>query len=80
MTEPVVSPGQVRAARAWLKWSQSDLAQKSGVSLRSIAQYELERSVPYEETLLRIRVAFEQAGMDFQFNGMLAVGISIAPR
>ena len=63
--------------RAWLKWSQNDLSEKSGVSQRSIARYELEKSVPYVDTLVSLRAAFEAAGIRFQFAGMSAKGIGI---
>ncbi|RTM15393.1 MAG: XRE family transcriptional regulator [Bradyrhizobiaceae bacterium] len=73
----LVTAAQVRAARGWLGWSQDDLASKSGVSQRSIARFELERSVPYVKTLARIRRAFEGAGICFQFDGLVAKGIRI---
>jgi transcriptional regulator with XRE-family HTH domain len=74
---PVITPAQVRAARAWLNWSQDNLSERSGVSQRTIARYELEKSVPYETTLANLRAAFEAAGIRFQFNGMSAKGIGI---
>jgi transcriptional regulator with XRE-family HTH domain len=77
VNQPLISSAQVRAARAWLKWSQDELAIKSGVSQRSIARYELERSVPYAATLARIREAFEAAGVHFQFEGVVSKGICV---
>jgi transcriptional regulator with XRE-family HTH domain len=75
---PIVSPQQVRAARGWLKWSQDELSQRSGVSQGAIALYELERSVPHAATLQRLRQAFEAAGIQFQFVGMVGSGLYIA--
>jgi transcriptional regulator with XRE-family HTH domain len=77
VNDPPISPAQVRAARAWLRWSQDDLSVRSGVSQRSIARYELERCVPYAATLTSIRNAFEAAGVFFQFQGMISKGISV---
>lgn len=71
-----LSSRQVRAARAWLGWSQSDLSMKAGVSHRSIARYELGRSVPYDDTLLKLRMAFERAGITFLFSGASGTGIN----
>jgi transcriptional regulator with XRE-family HTH domain len=71
---PPLFPAQVRAARAWLSWSQEDLAARSGVSQTSIARFESERSVPYAETLTSIRTAFEAAGIDF-LQGAAGTGI-----
>jgi predicted transcriptional regulator len=75
VNEPPLSPAQVRAARAWLSWSQEDLSARSGVSQTSIARFESERAVPYAETLTSIRNAFEAAGIDFRFDGTVGTGI-----
>lgn len=72
-----LSPAQVRAARAWLNWTQDDLSAKSGVSQKSIARYELELSVPYAGTLAKLRQAFESEGISFQFDGMTPKGIRV---
>jgi transcriptional regulator with XRE-family HTH domain len=72
-----ITPNQLRAARAWLGWSRGKLTLKSGVSERAIAQYELGRSVPHEDTLVRLRNIFEAEGIRFQFVGALGTGIGI---
>lgn len=71
----LLTPAQVRAARAWLNWSQEDLSERSGVSQKSIARYEQERCVAYANTLAKLRQAFECAGVAFEFDGMAARGI-----
>ena len=58
---------QVKAARALLGWSQSDLARRSGVSEPTIARLE---SVDgqlggREETVRKIRTALESSGIEF---------------
>jgi transcriptional regulator with XRE-family HTH domain len=78
--QPLLSPAQVRAARGWLFWSQEDLAARSGVSQKSIARYELERSTAYPKTLIGIREAFEAAGIEFQFDGMMGTGLARCDR
>ncbi len=72
-----LSPKQVRAARAWLNWTQKELAAKSGVSQKSIARYELELSVPYLNSLIKMRDAFEAAGICFLFEGTMSKGIRV---
>lgn len=72
-----LSAAQIRAARAWFNWTQEELAQRSGVSQKSIARYELELSVPYENSLAKIRDAFEAAGISFQFEGTVSKGIRV---
>jgi transcriptional regulator with XRE-family HTH domain len=74
--EPLLSPAQVRSARAWLSWSQDVLSAKSGISQKSIARYELGRSVPHARTLIKIRHAFEIAGIEFLCRGPIATGIN----
>uniref|UniRef100_E6VQ06 Helix-turn-helix domain protein n=1 Tax=Rhodopseudomonas palustris (strain DX-1) TaxID=652103 RepID=E6VQ06_RHOPX len=76
VNEPLVTPEQIRAARAWLCWSRNDLSERSGVSPGSIAMYEQGRSVPYDDTLAKLRAAFEAAGIRFHFVGMSGTGIS----
>jgi transcriptional regulator with XRE-family HTH domain len=72
-----ITPSQLRAARAWLGWTRGKLTLKSGVSERAIAQYELGRSVPHEDTLVRLRDTFEAEGIRFQFVGAVGTGIGI---
>jgi transcriptional regulator with XRE-family HTH domain len=73
----IISSAQVRAARAWLSWSQDDLAAKAGISQQSVVRYELGRTVPHDGTLANLRKAFEAAGIRFQFDGMSAKGIRV---
>jgi transcriptional regulator with XRE-family HTH domain len=75
MVNELLTPAQARAARAWLNWSQEELSAKSGVSQRSIARFEQEKSLAYPDTLMRLREAFEVAGVSFLFEGMSAAGI-----
>ena len=63
----MVSVRQIKAGRALLGWSQSDLASESGISEPTIARLE---SVDgklggREATVQRIRAALEKAGIQF---------------
>jgi ribosome-binding protein aMBF1 (putative translation factor) len=62
---PVISAAQCRAARALLAWSQNDLAQRSKVSEKTIADFERGARVPYERTIRDMMAAFEAAGVEF---------------
>jgi transcriptional regulator with XRE-family HTH domain len=64
-----IVPAQLRAARAWLGWSQDELSSQSGVSKHSIARYEQGRSIAYDGTLAKLRIALEAAGIRFIFDG-----------
>ncbi len=60
-----ITPGQCRAARALLNWTQDDLAKKVGVALRTIRDFENERRQPLKVVRSSIQQAFEQAGIEF---------------
>nr|WP_283816146.1 helix-turn-helix transcriptional regulator [Bradyrhizobium manausense] len=73
----MLSPAQARAARAWLDWSKEELAERSGVSEKSIARFERGQSMAYASTLIKLRAAFESAGICFDFEGAAAKGIRV---
>lgn len=77
VNEADIAPTQLRAARAWVGWSQDELSLKSGVSKHSIARYEQGRSIPYDGTLAKLKSALEAAGIRFHFDGARK-GISAA--
>ena len=56
---------QIRAARALLEWSQTDLARAAGMALSSIKAIESASCTPRRETLEAIAASFEAAGVDF---------------
>ena len=72
----VMSPEQSRAARAWLDWSQDELAAKASVSLSTVRDFEKGRRIPIANNLTAMRVALEAAGIAFVDTS----GISYAKR
>jgi DNA-binding XRE family transcriptional regulator len=60
-----ISPGQCRAARALLNWTQDTLAVKTGVALKTIRAFENERTKPLGITRAAIKQALEKAGIEF---------------
>ena len=58
---------QIRAARAALNWSIDALAEKSGVSARTIMRLEAVDSLPpgRAQTLSQIEVALIEGGIEF---------------
>ncbi|MBN8963604.1 MAG: helix-turn-helix transcriptional regulator [Rhizobiales bacterium] len=76
--QPTVSPAQVRAARAWLNWSQDQLSARSGISKRTIARYESGKTLAHPETIDLIRDVLEGEGIVFQFVGMVPKGIGVS--
>lgn len=59
----LISAAQLRAARGFLGWSQSDLAKAAGVSRATIARAELAEISA--DTIATIRKALEKAGVIF---------------
>lgn len=72
---PAFTISQLRAARALLGWSQSELAERAGLSRRSVAAVELGATLPYDATLEKILSALERAGIEFSWRNDGAVGV-----
>lgn len=71
----MISKEQCRAARGWLDWSQGDLAERAKVNRKTVADFERGVSVPHDRTLRDIQLALEAGGVEFFFDGVMAVGI-----
>lgn len=61
----MITPAQIRAARAMLQWKQSDLAAKSSISEVSIKNIERGKTDARASTLQAIQSALESAGVVF---------------
>jgi ribosome-binding protein aMBF1 (putative translation factor) len=72
-------PEQSRAARAWLDWSQEELAAKANVSLSTVRDFEKGRRVPIANNLAAMRAALESAGTAF-VDDVRTCGITYAKR
>lgn len=69
-----LDPAQCRMARAGLRMSRSTLAKAAGVSMATLADFELGKRTPYARTLRDIRRALELAGAEFVDGGARIVG------
>lgn len=76
MSIPKVSVRQIKAARALLDWSQSELANRSGVSTPTIKRLEVGKGElgGRTETVTAICAALEAAGVVFLADGEMLVG------
>ena len=61
---------QIRAARALVNWSQTELAERAGISLSAVADCEAERGKTAQATLEKMVAAFEQAAVFFTESGV----------
>ena len=78
----VISSVQIKAARAALGWSGSDLAVSSGISLRTITKLETSAEFPNVtlSTLSKIKACLEAQGIEFTTAPDGSPGIVIRPR
>lgn len=56
---------QIRAARGILNWSQSELAERTGVSVTSIGGIENGQTTPRDSTTRLLQTTFEAHGIEF---------------
>lgn len=66
---PPLTPDQCRAARALVGWPQDKLEAASKIAKKTIADFELGNTSPYERTLTALRSALERAGVEFIAQG-----------
>jgi len=58
----MLTPGQCRATRGWLNWTQAELAEHANVGLSTVRDFESEVRTPIQNNLAAIRRALEEAG------------------
>ena len=59
------SPLQLKAARTLAGWTREELANRAGIAAETIKRFELRGSDPKMSTILKVRRAFEAAGIEF---------------
>jgi transcriptional regulator with XRE-family HTH domain len=70
----MVTPGQIRAGRGLLGWSQAELGQRSGdLSARAISLIETSKTDPHASTFAAIIAALEAGGVEFLPDGVRKV-------
>ena len=71
----MITPEQSRAARGWLDWTQEDLAQRAGVGLSTVRDFEKGRRMPIRNNLDAMQRALEAGGMRMLASSGQASGI-----
>jgi transcriptional regulator with XRE-family HTH domain len=74
-----ITGAQVRAARELIKWSQIKLAAETGVSLASIAKFEVGGERPPMLDLSVVERMLSDAGVEFTNGGQPGVRMKRAP-
>jgi len=59
----MITPEQCRSARAWLNWSQENLASAAKVALSTVRDFEKGRRVPIGNNIEAMQQALEAAGV-----------------
>src|SRR4051794_15549806 len=71
---PMITPAQIRGARAMLDLTQKQLAEQAGLSVQALGNIETGASDPKASTLAAIQAALETAGAEFIPNGVRVRG------
>lgn len=66
----LITADQIRAARALKNWSQTDLAERTGLAVPTIANIELGKQVPGKNTIEKIIDAFKIGEISFTPHGV----------
>lgn len=66
----MITPQQIRAARAAIGWTQDQLAEKAQLSSDGIRAIEAGRRDPRVSTITRIKAALEAGGARFTATGI----------
>src|ERR1700735_3159837 len=65
MLSDMITPSQCRAARGLLDWNQATLADRAGVGIVTVRQFEAGSNQPRRATAEVVQRAFEAAGVEF---------------
>lgn len=67
MQKALITTSQIRAARALIRWSATELAIKSGIGVSTIKRLEVMDGVPAINisTMVAIQATLESAGIEF---------------
>jgi transcriptional regulator with XRE-family HTH domain len=78
----MITGSQIRAARAALRWSVQELANKAGVSTQTIKRFEIAEGIPQSrtQTLLDVTSALEVGGIEFIGTSSDRPGLRIATK
>jgi transcriptional regulator with XRE-family HTH domain len=78
----LITSDQIRAARALLRWSGKDLAEKTGLGFSTLMRLEVLDGVPSAQakTLETIQKALEEAGIEFIGTPESGAGVRWRPR
>lgn len=71
LPETIPDARQIRAARAFLGWSQTDLADRAFVGISTVADFERGARTTEHGTILAMAYALRLAGIEFIHGGVI---------
>ncbi|MER8562043.1 helix-turn-helix transcriptional regulator [Mesorhizobium sp. M0578] len=75
-----ISPQQLRAARALIDWTREDLANASGITVRTLVRIENAQTTSRQTTFDALVGALETAGIEFIPENGGGAGVRLARR
>ncbi|MER8523749.1 MULTISPECIES: helix-turn-helix transcriptional regulator [unclassified Mesorhizobium] len=75
-----ISPQQLRAARALIDWTREDLANASGITVRTLVRIENAQTTSRQTTFDALVAALETAGIEFIPENGGGAGVRLARR
>ncbi|MER8595341.1 helix-turn-helix domain-containing protein [Mesorhizobium sp. M1182] len=75
-----ISAHQLRAARALIDWTREDLANASGINVRTLVRIENAQTASRQTTLEALTAALEAAGVEFIPENGGGAGVRLARR
>jgi ribosome-binding protein aMBF1 (putative translation factor) len=78
----LITSAQIRAARALLRWSAEDLADKANIGIATIRRFEVQDGTPSGQIriLEALKLALEAAGIEFIGTAENGPGVRLSPR
>lgn len=78
----MITSGQIRAARALLRWSAEDLAKHANIGIATIRRFEIQDGIPSGQIriLEALKTALEVAGVEFIGSVDDGAGVRLSPR
>lgn len=75
----MISVRQIKAARALLGWSATELAERCGIGSATVKRYELQDGYPKAtvQNLAAIQAVFEDAGVEFLGDPLANPGVML---
>jgi len=75
----VISVRQIKAARALLGWSATELAERCGIGSATVKRYELQEGYPKAtvQNLAAIQSVFEESGVEFLGDPLVNPGVML---